>query len=119
MAIDLKDYVKTVDAGAVDPQDSAFRKDSPFYDANILQLQYDPVKAQSLLDQLAAEKGGPLKFTMTTFPANNFQLAAQYIQRALSKFKNIDVSIATESSQAHQNSCNTRAFDSICHTAIP
>jgi peptide/nickel transport system substrate-binding protein len=119
MAIDPKDYVNVIDAGAVDPQDSAFRHQSPFFDPSILQLPYDPTKAQQLFDQLAADHGGPLKFTMSTFPANNFQLAAQYIQGTLNKFRNVQMSIATESSQAHQTSCNTRAFDSICHTAIP
>jgi peptide/nickel transport system substrate-binding protein len=119
MAIDLKDYVKIIDDNAVDPLDSAFRHESPFYDPSILQLGYDPVKAQQLFDQLAADTGGPLKFTMSTFPANNFQLAAQYIQGVLNKYRNVQMSVATESSQAHQTSCNTRAFDSICHTAIP
>ena len=54
MAIDRADMIKTLDNGLIGPMDSVFRHDSPFYDASITQLGYDPVKAQSLFNQLAA-----------------------------------------------------------------
>jgi len=56
---------------------------------------------------------------MTTFPANNFQTAAQYLQATLNKYNNVKVNIVTESSQAHQSNCNTRSYDTICHYATP
>src|SRR5206468_3410212 len=48
MAIDPKAYVKVVNNNGIDPVDSVFRHNSPFFDAGIVQVGYDPVKAQQL-----------------------------------------------------------------------
>jgi peptide/nickel transport system substrate-binding protein len=119
IALDLADLTKVTDGGVFDPLDSIFLHSSPFFDAGIAQQKFDATKAQQLFDQLATETGGPLKFTMSTFPATNFQVQATYIQAALNKYRNVQVNLVTESSQAHQTSCNTRSFDGICHTALP
>jgi peptide/nickel transport system substrate-binding protein len=100
-AIDRTDMINTIDGGYLPPADSAFTKDSPFYDSTILQNPYDPVKAQQLFDQLAAETGGPLTFTLTAFNVNIYPVAAQYIQGALSKYRNIKVSVVLESTATH------------------
>jgi peptide/nickel transport system substrate-binding protein len=119
MAIDPKAYTKVVNNNGIEPVDSVFRHNSPFFDPSIVQVGYDPTKAQQLFDQVAAANGGTVKFTISTFPATNYQTAAQYIQGILNGFKGVQVSVVTESSQAHQTSCNTRAFVGICHTSIP
>jgi ABC-type transport system substrate-binding protein len=68
LAIDPKDYAKVVNGGLQEPIDSAFRHDSPFYDPTITQPFNDPVKAQQLIDQVAAANGGTFSFTLTAFP---------------------------------------------------
>jgi peptide/nickel transport system substrate-binding protein len=110
MAVDRTDFAKVVDSGVVDPMDSIFRKTSPYYDANILQPAYDPAKAQQLLDAYASDTGKPLTFTLTTFSAGNYPPAAQYIQGALMKLKNINVSVQVEATTAHIAAVNTGAF---------
>ena len=110
LAVDRNDYVKVIDNGVVDPMDSIFRHTSPYYDASITQPAYDPVKAQQLLDQLAADTGGPLTFTLYTFNTGNYITGAQYIQGALSKLKNIKVSVENEAVAAHIQRVNTSDF---------
>jgi peptide/nickel transport system substrate-binding protein len=101
MAIDRAEIVKTLDAGLIGTMDSIFRKDSPFYDPTITQLPYDPVKAQQLFDQLAAETGGPLTVTLYSFNVNVYPLASQYVQAVLNKFRNVKVTIDLAATAAH------------------
>jgi peptide/nickel transport system substrate-binding protein len=114
MAIDPKDYAKVVDGGAVPPIDSAFRPESPFYDSGVLQPAYDPAGAQQLFDQLAAERGSSLTFSMTaaTLPAQ--QAAAQYIQSSLNKYANVKMSVQTEALPQHTAACTSGSFDGAC-----
>jgi peptide/nickel transport system substrate-binding protein len=110
LAVDRADYAKVVLNGIVEPMDSIFRKSSPYYDANILQPAYDPVKAQQLLDAYAAENGGPLTFTLTTFSAGTYPSAAQYIQGALMKLKNVNVSVKVQATPVQVSEVNSGAF---------
>jgi peptide/nickel transport system substrate-binding protein len=96
-AIDRADYVKVVESGVIPVMDSIFRPDSPFYDKSILQPGYDPTKAQQLFDQLAAEAGGPVSFTLYTFNSATFPLGVQYIQGILNGYKNVKVQVQVES----------------------
>jgi peptide/nickel transport system substrate-binding protein len=106
MAIDLKDYAKVVNNGKFQPLDSIFRPDSPFYDPNILQLGYNPTKAQQLFDDLAAEKK-PVEFTLASFSAINYFTSAQYIQGVLNKYRNVKVSVQQDAGTAHQQNYNS------------
>lgn len=103
MAIDRVDYAKVVNGGLLDPIHSVFRPDSPFYDPNILEPPYDPVKAQQLFDQLAQETGGPLTFTLYTFNASSYTSSAEYMQGVLNKFKNVKMTIDAAASPAQQS----------------
>jgi peptide/nickel transport system substrate-binding protein len=114
MAIDRVDYAKVVNGGLQEPLDSIFRHDSPFFDPSVVQLGYDPVKAQQIFDQLATETGGPLKATITAFPAQNYATSAQYVQGTLNKFRNVNISIVTEASTLHNTNCPRGDFDAIC-----
>jgi peptide/nickel transport system substrate-binding protein len=96
MAIDRADYVKVVDNGVIEAMDSIFRHDSPFYDAGIVQVKTDTAKAQQLFDQLAAETGGPLTFTIYTINSATFPLGAQYLQGVLNAFRNVKVAVQPE-----------------------
>jgi peptide/nickel transport system substrate-binding protein len=102
MAIDRADLNKTTNGGVLAPQNSVFRDDSPFFDPGILQLQYDPTKAQQLFDQLAAETGGPLTFNITSFNTGVYNIALPYIQAKLNSYKNVKVTVEPEASAVHQ-----------------
>jgi peptide/nickel transport system substrate-binding protein len=102
LAIDRADLNKTTNGGVLAPQNSVFRDDSPFFDPGILQLQYDPTKAQQLFDQLAAETGGPLTFNITSFNTGVYNIALPYIQAKLNSYKNVKVTVEPEASAVHQ-----------------
>jgi peptide/nickel transport system substrate-binding protein len=110
MAIDRADYAKVIDLGVVDVMDSIFRKNSPFYDPAILQPAFDPNKAQQLFDQIAADTGGPLTFTLYTFNVGNYVPGAQYIQGVLNKFRNVKVSVEPEAVALHITRVNTNDY---------
>jgi peptide/nickel transport system substrate-binding protein len=115
MAIDINDYAKVVNGGILEPMRSVFRTDSPFYDQNILQLAYNPTKAQQLFDQVsAANGGGTINIQLGTFTAAIYQNTAQYYQSKLSAYKNVKVEIYSESSPTHVSTCNTQAYTGIC-----
>jgi peptide/nickel transport system substrate-binding protein len=110
LAIDRADYAKVIDAGAIDVMDSIFRKNSPFYDTSILQPAYDATKAQQLFDQIAADTGGPLTFTLYTFNVGNYVPGSQYIQGVLNKFRNVKVSVEADAVAQLITRVNTRDF---------
>jgi peptide/nickel transport system substrate-binding protein len=115
MAIDRADYAKVIDNGVVETMDSVFRHTSPYYDPNITQIGYDPVKAQQLLDQLATDTGGPLTFTLYTFNAGNYITGAQYVQGTLSKLRNIKVSVEVEATPAHMARLNSGDYGAMLY----
>jgi peptide/nickel transport system substrate-binding protein len=117
-ALDRADLVKVVDLGKVVPMNSVFGQDSPFYDPAILQTPFDATKAQQLFDQLAADNGGPLTFTISTFNVGPTALIAQYIQGALSKYKNVKVNVDAVAVQTQLTRLATADF-TIGVTATP
>ena len=115
MALDPKDYSKIVTSGLIAPMFSIFRTDSPFYDPTVLQLPYDPVKAQQLFDQVSADNGGgTINIQMGNFPVVNFQTSGQYLQAKLNSYNHVHVDLTTESSPQHVTTCNTQAYTGIC-----
>jgi len=103
MAIDRVDYAKIVNNGLLQPINSVFRPDSPFFDQGIQELPYDPTKAQQLFDQLAADTGGPLTFTLFTFNASSYVSSAEYMQAVLNKFRNVKMTIDAAASPQQQS----------------
>jgi peptide/nickel transport system substrate-binding protein len=93
MAVDRSDFSKVVDQGKTPVMDSIFAKTSPFYDASITQIGFDSAKAQTLFNQIAADNGGPLTFTLNTPNTSIYPTAAQYIQGILNKYNNVKVSV--------------------------
>jgi peptide/nickel transport system substrate-binding protein len=114
MAIDVNDYSKVVDNSLIPPMRSIFDPNSPFYDASITQLPYDPVKAQQLFDQVAADSGGTINIAMSTFALSNYITTAQYVQAKLQSYNHVKVTVTNEASPAHVSSCSTRAYTGIC-----
>jgi peptide/nickel transport system substrate-binding protein len=87
-AMNVPGYAASAQIGAAPKY--MIRKPSPFYDPKApISPTYDPAKAQQLLDQYAAQNGGPLTFKLTT---TTLQPAiADYFVSQLSSFKNLKV----------------------------
>src|SRR4051812_18263091 len=105
MAIDQNDYSKIVTNGIVPPMLSMFRPDSPFYDAKALLPAYDPVKAQQLFDQVAADNGGTVKISFSTYNVTPIVNSATYIQAKLNGYKNVKVDFTPEATSGHTTAC--------------
>jgi peptide/nickel transport system substrate-binding protein len=93
MALDRAQYAKVVNNNVTPPEQSIFLEQSPFYDSSITQLPYDAAKAQSLFDQVAAETGGPVTFTITAFNVQTQITQSEYMQGVLNAFKNVKVNV--------------------------
>jgi peptide/nickel transport system substrate-binding protein len=115
--IDRNDYVKTIDSGVLDPIDSLFRHDSPFYDPSLVEPAYDPAKAQQLIDAYVGDNG-PLNFTLTSFPTEPYPTQAQYIQGVMNRYKNVKVNVIVEGLPAHLANCFSGNFDNACNAAV-
>jgi peptide/nickel transport system substrate-binding protein len=113
MAIDFTDYNKVVDSGLLEPIDSVFRHDSPFYDPATIYPPYNQAKAQQLFNAYAADHG-PLNFTMTYAPSQIYVLSTGYLQGVLNKYSNVNMSLKTEASALHVANCTSLNYDSAC-----
>jgi peptide/nickel transport system substrate-binding protein len=89
--IDLEQINMAAYNGEAEMPSTVFTKDSPFYSDTTV-MEHDPAKAQTLLDELAAD-GKPLKFTLTTVQTADGKVPAESIQAQLGKLKNIDVKV--------------------------
>jgi peptide/nickel transport system substrate-binding protein len=65
MAANLKDIGLKASAGLAVVPTTYYVKGSPFYNASVKQAPYDLKKAQKLIDEYVAEKGGPVTFPLT------------------------------------------------------
>jgi peptide/nickel transport system substrate-binding protein len=91
-----------------------FLPNSPFYDKSLKPPVNQPKQAQTLFDQLAAEKGGPLKFVITTINSSDNLASMQAIQTQLSSFKNVNATLDVLDAPGYINKLQvSRDFDSI------
>ena len=65
--------------------------DTPFYDESISYPAPDRVRAQQLFDEVSAQTGAPISFTILTNPGN--RPIAEGIQTLLSEYRNVKVSV--------------------------
>jgi peptide/nickel transport system substrate-binding protein len=93
LGIDPNDFTKVVENGSVPGAKSIYAPTSPFFDSSAPQPAYDPTKAQQLFDQVAADNGGPVAFTLNTYNVPTYIKAATYLQGTLNKYKNVKVDI--------------------------
>jgi peptide/nickel transport system substrate-binding protein len=106
MAVNPVQLAAAVYNGADQPPQTLFAKTSPFYDKS-LQLPVSNATgpnpdAQKLFDQLAAAKGGPLKFSLNANPTTQHQNTAKAIQTQMSGYKNVEMTINTLDNAAFQ-----------------
>jgi peptide/nickel transport system substrate-binding protein len=91
-----------------------FAATSPFYDKKLklpVNTSTGPnPAAQKLFDELAAQNGGPLKFSLAANTSSGTQLPAKSIQTQLASYKNVEMSIATTDNAAFQTKLATADF---------
>jgi peptide/nickel transport system substrate-binding protein len=109
LAMDPEAMNNAIYQGLGTVSDSMFPKGSFYRDPEIHQIKPNAKEAQKLLDDLAAEKGGPLKFTISTYETGRAR--AEWIQAHLRSFKNIDVSLDVPSSLIWLQMVQAHNFD--------
>lgn len=92
-ATDKDAYIETVAGGRYEPANGPFSPSSPWF-IETDYPQYDPVKAQELVDQVKAENGGVFAFELVGPPTPDAAKAMQYLQQQWKTF-GIDVTINT------------------------
>jgi len=100
LSLDTTKFNKDILGGLNPAVDTLFRSDSPFYDASLKLPASDPVQAQKLWDDIAADKGGPTKITLGAFSTTQNRQTAEWIQANLAPFKNVSLSIDIANSSA-------------------
>jgi peptide/nickel transport system substrate-binding protein len=86
---------------------------TPFYDARIAVPKYDLAGAQKLIDQVVAETGKPVTFTITVFSTQYLSQDAEVVQSQLQKLKNVQVNLETLASANAVSKRNTGDFQAI------
>jgi peptide/nickel transport system substrate-binding protein len=109
LAIDPEAMNNSVYQGLGTVSDSMFPKGSFYRDPEIHQMKPNAKAAQKLFDELAAEKGGPLKFNISTYETG--RLRAEWIQARLRSFKNVEVSLDVPSSLIWLQMVQAHNFD--------
>jgi peptide/nickel transport system substrate-binding protein len=92
-ATDKQAYIDTVAGGRYEPANGPFSPSSPWY-IETDYPQYDPVKAQELVDKVKAANGGTFAFELVGPPTPDAANSMQYLQQQWKQF-GIDVSITT------------------------
>jgi peptide/nickel transport system substrate-binding protein len=114
MAVNPDVINESVYGGKDFPGVTLFLKDSPFYDKSLKLPFNQPKEAQALFDQLAAEKGGPLKFSITSPSSSDNVAAMQSIQTQLSSFKNVSATVDVLDAPSYTSKLIvTKDFDAI------
>jgi peptide/nickel transport system substrate-binding protein len=118
MAIDQKQFNQTRRGGdkglLIDTLD---QPGTPFYDKSITLPKTDLAGAQKLVDQVVAETGKPIEFTLAVFNTPYIVTDAQLLQAQISKLHNVNMKLDIQASTllaANFNSGNFQAY-----TAIP
>jgi peptide/nickel transport system substrate-binding protein len=110
MAIDYAQYMQTVELGIGARADTIPAPDSPFYDSSITMPNTDKAGAQQLLDQLKADTGKDLEFSITT--AASSQSTVDFMQSQLNQqYKNIKVTTQTLSPTQVSTNLLSKNFD--------
>lgn len=83
LALDRDDLNTVVFGGHAVIPETLFVETSPFYDASASYPKPDPEEAKRLIEEYVAEKGEPLKFSLTGSAAG--QLLAEYLQNSMAQ----------------------------------
>lgn len=111
-AIDLKQFSQVIHQGLVPPVDSVFQQSSPLYDKTIVQPGYDPVRAQSLIDDYSKTVlgGKPVEIPITVINVQQYLDASQFIAGALNRLNNVKVTLDVQAITSVIQAVNTRNY---------
>jgi ABC-type transport system substrate-binding protein len=90
-ATDKQAFIETVTGGSYEAANGPFSPSSPWY-VETDYPQYDPVKAQELVDKVKAANGGSFAFELVGPPTPDAAKAMQFLQQQWAQF-GIDVTI--------------------------
>lgn len=93
LGLDVEQLNELVQRGRAEVAKTIAAEGTPFYDASVELAAPDPVEAQRLIDEVVAENGGPVTFTILTNPQN--QANAEGIQTLLSQYDGLQIDIQT------------------------
>jgi peptide/nickel transport system substrate-binding protein len=92
-ATDKDEFIEVVAGGRYEPANGPFAPSSPWY-IETDYPQYDPVKAQELVDKVKAKNGGSFAFELVGPPTPDAARAMQFLQQQWAEF-GIDVTPTT------------------------
>jgi peptide/nickel transport system substrate-binding protein len=96
LGLDVDELNRLVQRDRADVAKTIAAEGTPFFDSELTLPEPDPAEAQRLIDEVVAENGGPVTFTILT---NTQNLAnAEGIQTLLSQFDGLEVQIQTVAS---------------------
>ncbi|WP_241385519.1 ABC transporter substrate-binding protein [Rhodococcus sp. CH91] len=116
LALDLDALNTIVYNGEGEVPETFFPEESPFY-SNMAFQTSDPVEAQRLFDELAAE-GKPVRFSFASFPTTDSRVLAEGVQAQLSTYDNVEVSIDMLDAATATTRLATGDFDMIITATI-
>jgi peptide/nickel transport system substrate-binding protein len=90
-----------------------FQPPSPYYDPTLTFPTYDPTKAQSLIDALAAD-GKPFTINIVTANNSDTNRAADYVQQALSLYKGVTATVTRQAPTTMTDICLIQHKFDIC-----
>ncbi len=108
-ALDFDQHAETVGRGVAHRPESIAQTDSPWHDEEATQLEHDAEEAQRLLDELADETGGPLRFTLSG-TQNTAQSLDLFVSQ-LGAYDNVDVSTDITTASEYGPLLARREFD--------
>jgi peptide/nickel transport system substrate-binding protein len=92
-AVDVQQMIDVVAMGEQEKITTMFLESSPFYNPDYTFAETDAEEAQRLLDELAEETGGPLRFSMAVSTTSENAARVAQIQTQLSLFDNVEMGI--------------------------
>lgn len=111
--VDRKKWVEALTQDNTIPAPAAlYPTTSPYYDGALVYPAYDATKAQSLIDEVIAS-GTKFEFTILVPNSSDTVRAAQYLQQAMSAYKNVVVTINTVDGKVYNQECLAKHGD-IC-----
>lgn len=109
LAMDMEALNQEFLGGAAVVPDTFFPESSPFHNPDIRFPEHDPVEAQRLLDELAAE-GRPVSFEIIS-PGGDSGLRAVFVQTQLSTYDNLEVRVRNVDPSTYGISLYSGDFD--------
>ena len=98
LGLDRNELNDLVQRGQADVFSTLAAEGTPFYEPSITLPEPDPAEAQRLIDEVVAEQGGPITFTILTNPQS--QANVEGILTLLSQYDGLEIGVQSVASPA-------------------